>query len=165
MKPSARRIVLFAALASCKAAPEITVDAGAPPASPAAKPGHVMLVDAPAAGAVDEIVRGALKEASAEKRTLVVYVGATWCEPCQYFHQAAARGDLDAELPGVTLLDFDLDRDKERLAAAGYVSKYIPLFALPRADGQASGKQIEGGIKGDGAVGYIAPRLAGMLAE
>ena len=63
------------------------------------------------------------------------------------------------------LLAFDEDRDNERLAAAGYVSKLIPLFALPGLDGRASGKQVEGGIKGEGAVGFIAPRLEKMLAE
>jgi hypothetical protein len=94
-----------------------------------------------------------------------VYVGATWCEPCQRFHHAAERGELDAAFPTVTVLAFDLDRDRERLASAGYVSKYIPLFALPGPDGTASGKQIEGGVKGDGAVGNIVPRLKEMLSE
>ena len=165
-RPLACLAGLLLGLASCKGAPEIVGDAGAPgAAAPAPRPAHVKVVDAPATGAVDEIVRGALAAAASEKRTLVVYVGATWCEPCRYFHEAAARGDLDAELPGVTFVDFDLDRDRERLAAAGYVSKYIPLFALPRPDGQASGKQIEGGIKGDAAVGFIVPRLSAMLAE
>ncbi len=116
-------------------------------------------------GTVDAVVRDALDGARAEGRTLVVYVGATWCEPCQHFHHAAERGDLDAVFPRMTLLEFDLDRDRERLAAAGYVSKYIPLFALPGPDGAASGKQIEGGIKGDGAVGYISGRLKEMLSD
>ena len=116
-------------------------------------------------GSVDSIVRGALDGARAEGRTLVVYVGATWCEPCQYFHRAAQRGDLDAAFPRMTLLEFDLDKDRERLVAAGYTSKYIPLFALPGPDGTASGKQVEGGIKGEGAVGYISGRLQQMLSE
>jgi hypothetical protein len=63
------------------------------------------------------------------------------------------------------MLVFDLDRDGERLASAGYVSKYIPLFALPKTDGTSSGKQIEGGIKGEGAVAYITPKLQALLAE
>jgi thiol-disulfide isomerase/thioredoxin len=136
-------------------------------ASTAAAPGDskVHIVASPEAGAVDAAVRAALTAAAAERRTLVVYVGATWCEPCQRFHQAAAHGDLDAAFPRLTLLEFDLDRDRERLASAGYVSKYIPLFALPAPDGSASGKQIEGAIKGDGAVGVIVPRLKEMLSE
>ncbi len=109
-------------------------------------------------------MKGSLEGAVAERRTLVVYVGAVWCEPCQRFHRALEQGDLDAMFPNVTFLEFDLDRDRERLASAGYASKLIPLFALPTAAGVASGKQIEGGIKGDGAVGFIAPRLRALLA-
>jgi len=67
--------------------------------------------------------------------------------------------------PGWRRLLDDVVGDRERLAAAGYVSKYIPLFALPGPDGAASGRQIEGGIKGDGAVGYISARLKEMLAD
>ena len=104
--------------------------------------------------------------ASAEKRIVVVYVGATWCEPCQRFHHALEGGELThvEPLAHLTLLEFDLDRDRERLAAAGYQSKYIPLFALPGPDGRSSGKQVEGGIKGDGAVSYMVPRLSALLA-
>jgi thiol-disulfide isomerase/thioredoxin len=121
--------------------------------------------DAPPKGDVDALVRAAVTAATAEKRRVVVYVGAPWCEPCQRFHHAVERGDLDGTFPDVDLLTFDADRDSERLASAGYVSKLIPLLALPGPDGRASGKQVEGGIKGEGAVGYIAPRLQQMLAD
>jgi thiol-disulfide isomerase/thioredoxin len=121
--------------------------------------------DAPPRGDVDALVRAAVTAATAEKRRVVVYVGAPWCEPCQRFHHAVERGDLDGTFPDVDLLTFDADRDGERLASAGYVSKLIPLLALPGPDGRASGKQVEGGIKGEGAVGYIAPRLQQMLAD
>lgn len=165
---------VFATAPSCqsepsKAAPQGAVSQAQPVASAAASepeaPGRVVLVDAPAEGAVDAIVRDALAKAGAEKRTLLVYSGAKWCEPCQRFHHAAENGELDAVFPKLTLLVFDQDRDGERLASAGYVSRYIPLFALPAANGSASGKQVEGGIKGDGAVGYIVPRLKAMLEE
>lgn len=101
----------------------------------------------------------------ADARRLVVYVGATWCEPCQKFHHAIERGELDGTFPDLTLLEFDLDKDHERLDKAGYVSRYIPLFALPKEDGTASGKQIEGGIKGDGAVDFISAKLKAFLAQ
>jgi hypothetical protein len=98
-------------------------------------------------------------------RRLVVYVGARWCEPCRRFHEAANRRELDAVLGDVTLLEFDLDRDGERLQVAGYASEYIPLFALPAADGTGSEMRIAGAIKGDGAVAFILPRLQGLLAH
>jgi thiol-disulfide isomerase/thioredoxin len=126
---------------------------------------HMRVTQAPAAGAVAAIVRDALSSAGTEKRTLVVYVGADWCEPCQKFHRAAESGELDTVFPSLTILEFDLDRDAKRLAAAGYVSRYVPLFALPKQDGTASGKQIEGVTKGEGVVAYIAPRLKELLAQ
>lgn len=162
-------LVSLASLAAmgCKteadAAPDRGVSAATP--SPAPPKGKMRLMNAPADGDVDAIVRTAQATAMAERRRVVVYVGATWCEPCQRFHHAAERGELDAKFPDVDLLGFDLDHDAERLASAGYVSKLIPLFALPGPGGHASGKQVEGGIKGEGAVGFIAPRLEKMLAD
>lgn len=152
----------------CKTRGDITADPvpsarAAAPASASAI-AKLRLKDAPAEGDVADAVRAALAQAG-ERRRVVVYVGASWCEPCQRFHHAAQQGELDATFPDVDFLVFDLDRDKERLVSAGYVSKLIPLFALPGPDGRASGKQVEGGIKGDGAVGFIAPRLKKMLEE
>lgn len=156
-------------LASCKAQNDSPAEPTAPAApvasAPARPAGKMRVREAAAEGDVDKVVRVALAEAIHDKRRLVVYVGAVWCEPCQRFHRAAERGELDAAFPDVDLLSFDLDRDGERLASAGYVSKLIPLFALPGPDGRASGKQVEGGIKGDGAVAFMAPRLQKMLAE
>ena len=135
------------------------------PEPPVAKPSlPVETVAASADGSVQEIVRGEVARARDQGRPLLVYVGAKWCEPCQRFHEAARAGKLDAVFPGLRLVEFDLDRDRERLREAGYASRMIPLFALPRADGTGSGEQIEGSIKGDGAVDQIAPRLHKLLA-
>ncbi len=114
---------------------------------------------------VAETVRREVVRAKADKRALLVYVGAKWCEPCQYFHDAAAAGQLDATFPGLRLVEFDLDRDEEALERAGYSSRMIPLFALPRDDGSGSGEQIEGSIKGPGAVAQITPRLRELIAK
>ena len=153
-------------VAGCKTEADTTPERGASTAASAPVPtGKMRLANAPAEGDVDDIVRAAQAKAMAEKRRVVVYVSATWCEPCQRFHHAAERGELDAKFPDIDLLGFDADHDAERLASAGYFSKLIPLFALPGPDGRASGKQVEGGIKGDGAVGFIAPRLEKMLAD
>jgi hypothetical protein len=125
----------------------------------------VDLVTAPATGDVQEIVRSELARAQRDGHRVLVYVGAAWCEPCQRFHEAARAGRVDALFPGLRLVEFDLDRDRERLEKAGYQARMIPLFALPREDGTGSGEQIEGSIKGPGAVAQIAPRLQSLLAE
>lgn len=123
-------------------------------------------MEAPGSGDVAGVVKQAMATAAAAHRQVIVYVGATWCEPCQRFHHAVEQGELAnvAALSRVTFVSFDLDRDRERLEDAGYRSKYIPLFALPAADGLTSGKQVEGGIKGDGAVAYMVPRLTSLLS-
>ena len=114
-------------------------------------------------GDVAALVKQAQADAIAEGAKLIVYVGASWCEPCQEFHKAAEAGKLDAKLPRIRFLEFDLDRDEPRLADGGYVTKYVPLFAVPARDGRASGKQIAGSIKGEGAAHEIAPRLLQIL--
>jgi len=38
------------------------------------------------------------------------------------------------------------------------------MFAKPGPDGRGTGRQIEGSVKGDGAVNEIVPRLRSLLA-
>jgi len=96
---------------------------------------------------------------------VLVYVGATWCEPCKLFHASAMAGEFDEIMPGAHIVEFDLDADKEALAAAGYSSQLIPLFCVPKVDGTASDRRIEGSIKGVDAVGRnLIPRLRAFLS-
>lgn len=104
-------------------------------------------------------------EAASAPGPVLVYVGAPWCEPCTYFHAAAERGELDADFGDLTLVEFNRDSDKARLDDAGYASDYIPLFAVPGPDGRASGRSIEGSIKGPGAVPQIRPRLKALIGR
>lgn len=136
----------------------------APPAGPLVLARGVRIVHAPS-GEVTSVVKSEREKAKSDGRDLVVYVGATWCEPCKHFHKAAQAGLLDTEFPNLTLLEFDLDDDRDRLTPAGYVSQYIPLFAMPAADGRASDKKFEGAVKGEGAVKHITPRLRSLLAR
>lgn len=126
------------------------------------RPRGVEMVPAPQ-GDVPTIVKNELARAARDHRQLLVYLGATWCEPCRRFHQAAASHQLDRAFPNLRLLEFDDDRDAGRLAMAGYTSHYIPLFVKPGPDGRSTHRQIEGSIKGDGAVNEIVPRLKSLL--
>jgi thiol-disulfide isomerase/thioredoxin len=117
-------------------------------------------------GDVIEIVKQAKERESNRGRTLIVYVGAPWCEPCQAFHKAATQGRLEtARSAKVTLLEFNLDEDRARLQAAGYHSKYIPLFIKPQSDGRPSDRRAEGGIKGTeaAAAAFVERKLASLL--
>jgi thiol-disulfide isomerase/thioredoxin len=125
----------------------------------------VRVARAPQGSDAARVVREARERESVDGRDLVVYVGAKWCEPCKHFHKAAEAGALDADFPRLTVLEFDLDEDRDRLVAAGYASQFIPLFVVPGADGRATNKRFEGSVKGGGAVANIAPRLRAILAR
>lgn len=164
-----RVALLLLLLAGCKAEegavkPEPT-SAKPELAAPAKPTGPRLEFLAAPEGEVAALVTKETERATKEGRHLVVYVGALWCEPCQRFHDAAVKGSLDGALPPTRFLEFDLDRDETRLAAAGYKSDYIPLFALAGPDGRASGKQIAGSIKGPGAPDEITPRLVRMIDQ
>ncbi|MBL0220144.1 MAG: thioredoxin family protein [Myxococcales bacterium] len=127
-------------------------------------PSRVELIEAPAAGGVAAYVSREVARGVTDHVPVLVYVGATWCEPCQDFHREAAAGSLDAALGPLRVLVFDLDRDGERLAAAGYRSDLVPLFARPRPDGRASGSQTDGVQKGGGYVDQLTPRIRALIA-
>jgi len=113
---------------------------------------------------VEPFVAHQLAQGRAAHYGVLVYVGATWCEPCQQFHQAVQAGELDDMLDGVRLVEFDLDADRDPLERAGYASRLIPLFALPKDDGTASLHRIEGSIKGPQALREnLMPRLRAFL--
>jgi thiol-disulfide isomerase/thioredoxin len=114
----------------------------------------------PASDAVKDAIGRASKGTD-----VLVYVGASWCEPCQRFHEAVVQGRLDGSLPNITFVEFDLERDRDRLAAAGYTSQYVPLFAVPAADGRATDRRVEGAIKGDGAVPLLEGKLKALLGR
>ncbi|HEY3802298.1 MAG TPA: thioredoxin family protein [Kofleriaceae bacterium] len=163
-----RLFAIAFALAACQSSSSSTSSGSSSASNQAvARPaGKLELVDAPPtpAGAnVATTIANEVTRAGHDGKELVVYVGATWCEPCQQFHAAAAAGKLDQAFPKLRLLVFDNDRDGDALQAAGYRSRLIPLFALPNADGTSSGKQIEGSVKGADAVKQISPRLEALL--
>ena len=113
---------------------------------------------------LEQFVQQHVEEADASGRRVLVYVGASWCEPCQRFHKALESGQLDEELAGTHFIEFDSDHDAAELRAAGYASKYIPLFSVPDQSGHASGRAIAGSIKGDDAVRTdLVPRLLALL--
>lgn len=136
------------------------------PAAPAVDPAAtVRFITPPLDGAVSTILVAQQEKARAEHRRVLLYAGAPWCEPCRYFHEAVDRGELTGRLGALDLVAFDGQADAERMLLSGYESQLIPLFALPGPDGKASGRHIEGSIKGPGAVEEIVPRLKALLAD
>jgi hypothetical protein len=114
--------------------------------------------------AIEPWIQEQVELAEAAKLRVLVYVGASWCEPCQRFHQAVEHGELNGSLNGLRFLEFDQDQDAAALKTAGYVYQYIPVLALPDPDGRNHGKMISGSIKGSQAIQKnLVPRLHALL--
>ena len=172
-RTSASRAVLvvvalqtFATACNTKRDDHATVSAKAPPpAAPSRSRAKPELTHrSEPAPPLEQFVQQHVEEADASGKRVLVYVGATWCEPCKRFHRALASGELDESLAGTKFIEFDADRDAAELRQAGYASKYIPLFSVPDQSGHASGLAIEGSIKGESAVREnLVPRLLALL--
>lgn len=132
---------------------------------PASERPELIAAELSATGDLGALLRSETARATTDGRKLVVYVGATWCEPCRRFHDALKAGSLHAAFPKVRFLELDADRHARPIQGAGCQSDFIPLFALPDANGRCSPTaRIAGSIKGDGAVANIVPRLQSLLA-
>ena len=112
-----------------------------PPSSNASNKGAPLVVAASQDTDALTAIRTERLKAKADGRVLVVYVAATWCEPCKKFKEELASGRLDDRLAKITLLAFDADKDLDRLGAAGYTFKFVPFVALPGADGRPADTQ------------------------
>lgn len=137
----------------------------APAPAPVDPAATVRFVTPPVDGVVSTIMAAQLERAKAENRRVLLYAGASWCEPCRYFHEAVDRGELTGKVGALDLVAFDAQADAERMLLSGYESQFIPVFAVPNPDGKASGRHIEGSVKGAGAVDDLVPRLKVLLAE
>jgi thiol-disulfide isomerase/thioredoxin len=167
MKSSAALVLaLLAAAIGCKSGDSPRGRTEPKPANAvAAGQRRPVFVRGPTGGApVAPFIANELAKGRASHFGVLVYVGATWCEPCQAFHRSVAAGELDEMLTGVHMVEFDLDADRDPLEKAGYSSQLIPLFALPKPDGTASDHRIEGSIKGPDSVRQnLMPRLRAFL--
>jgi thiol-disulfide isomerase/thioredoxin len=115
------------------------------------------------ASQVRDWVRSEAAAATARGGKPLIYVGAEWCEPCKRFKAAAARGELDGDLPGLTLLELDADRDEAALVEMGCKTRMIPLLAVPDGEGRCTSRRMEGAIKGEGAVAFMTPKVKALL--
>jgi len=155
------RLLIVAALLLTACPSSSSQNAGSKPVAPNQ---HLKLIPAPYTLDAVPVVKAELERSQAAGRRLIVYVGAPWCEPCRHFHEAAEKGQLDADFGDVDLLVFDADADAERLLLAGYESRYIPLLVVPGPDGRATDKHMEGSSKVD-TLADMTPRLKQLLGR
>jgi thiol-disulfide isomerase/thioredoxin len=135
------------------------------PSSKATGSGGIEWVEIGRVGNIADMVKDELARAQADKKDLLVYVGATWCEPCKHFYDASKKGELGTELANVRLLKFDFDRHGTSLAKAGYDAPYIPLFVRPEDDGRGGSQRSMGSVKGPQAIDYLKGKVLELLGR
>lgn len=161
--PAQTPVSLAAPAGPASPAPTAPAAPGTPaPGTPAPRADAVEAQLAPGAS-LAALVLAEQPRATADGKRLVVYVGATWCEPCRRFHDALHAGALDAPLANIRFLELDADRHARSILEAGCQSDYIPMFALPDKDGRCPKDRLEGAVKGERALAYIVPRLRALL--
>lgn len=170
MRVEGRTLIwLTVALLGCKSEPsrtDVVAPTSATPGTATAPPNHLELVKAKPHVPVEVLMQDELERADGTGQRVIVYVGAAWCEPCRYFHDAAAKGELDEAFPNLRIVEFDLDDDEARLQVAGCRSRMIPLFARVTPEGKCDPeRRMMGSIKGPGAVTNITPRLRALLKD
>jgi len=128
-----------------------------------ARTGTCEVVTGIAAGPAEQAIADEMSRAAAAARRAVVYIGAPWCAPCVRFKKALLAGELEGILPGVRLLEFDNDLDGDRLRAAGYKWRLVPMFAVPDHAGRPAGLQTAGVPGKDAPMAPLGKRVAELL--
>lgn len=150
--------------AESSATPAPKVTAAATTGEASASRGKLQVLVATADSDALSAIRTERLKAKAEGRVLVVYVSATWCEPCKRLKEEIAAGRLDERLGKTTLLAFDADKDVDRLRSAGYSFAFVPFVALPGADGHPADTQEATG-KGGSAWRELLDKLDAWQRE
>lgn len=138
---------------------------GGPRTTRSSPSGKTDVVSGLAAGDAAMTIADEVALAAGEGRRCLVYVGAPWCEPCKRFKKALLAGELDAQLDGLRMLEFDADRDRDRLATAGYSFRLVPFFAAPGPDGRSSGRATGGVPSKDAPMQPLADRVKALLSS
>ena len=169
-----KRIVVLLGLVACNPTPKeaAKVDPSSTTASSTSPStstntstrGKIRLVLAEQDSDALSLIRTERLKAKAEGRVLVVYVSATWCEPCKKLKAEIEAGRLDERYGKTNLLAFDADKDIDRLGAAGYTYKFVPYVALPGADGKPADSQ-EATSKGEDAWKQLLGKLDAWQAQ
>lgn len=82
----------------------------------------------------------------------VLYVGATWCQPCKLLLEHRDDPRVAHALRGTYTVEIDFDDwTVAEMSAAGYGVQAVPMFFAIGADGKAAGPRLDGAAWGSDA--------------
>jgi len=109
-------------------------------------------------------IRAENERAKKDDRVTLVYVGASWCVPCQAFRRLVLEGAFDEGLPRLRLLAFDAEHHAVPLGRSGCATTAVPTFVRPMAKGRCSAQKAAGIAAGKDPVAYLTPRLKRLMS-
>jgi hypothetical protein len=133
-----------------------------------------ILDDRPQEHQVVQIHRGDLREqlrthaGEAELRGLRPFVefGASWCPPSAMFGRVLDDPSMVAALAGVYLIRAESDHfEADQLIEAGFNIRSVPVFYELDAEGEPSGRQINGGAWGADTVENMSRVMGEFFAS
>ena len=140
-----------------------TMGAAAPASSKSAAEGWSSIEKG---GSLAASVKGEVAKALAAGKKPVVYIGATWCPPCQAIKRYKSDPQMAAAFAGTHIIELDVDDwTAPDLAALGYKAASVPVFIAVDKDGKAKGPTIDGGAWGDNIPANMAPPLTKFFAS
>lgn len=110
--------------------------------------------------ALESKLKAEVGKAAERRQKPVLYIGATWCEPCSALKKYKSDPRMAEAFQGTYVIELDLDDWKvDELKALGFRAGVVPVFHVLGADGRASGPTIDGGAWGDNIPENMAPPL------
>jgi thiol-disulfide isomerase/thioredoxin len=70
-----------------------------------------------------------------EKKTTVIYFGATWCGPCQMLKDRLNLEETKEEMPNLDICYIDVDEEENEEICQQYKVKSLPLQIFIRLEG------------------------------
>lgn len=138
--------------------------ASPPPPQAAPKP-PIHTSDLPDGSDVSAGLRGAVGEAERAGLKPVLYLGATWCQPCVAYERALFHPEMVAAHANVLLVKADFDRHGSALEAAGFVASGVPFWCHLDREGGNSGRCITGAAWGEDTPENMAPVLRPFFSD
>lgn len=117
-------------------------------------------------GSLATLVEAEVAKAEATGKKHVVYIGATWCPPCQAIKKYKSDPQMVTAFAGTHVIELDVDDwTAPDLTALGYKASSVPVFIAVDKDGKAKGPTIDGGAWGDNIPTNMAPPLTKFFAS
>jgi hypothetical protein len=113
---------------------------------------------------VDALTRESKKAAERHEKPFV-YIGATWCGPCNAIKKNLDRPLLVDAFRGAYVIHLDFDSWEDKLPAAGLAHDSVPVFFALDTAGRPTGRLVDGSAWGNDTPENIAPVLKAFFGK